>query len=89
MGSTLGHFHIGLHWLELLIVQPSSAAAERAFSFLNTLSAQQEGALKDYSSSLLVDPDCESVITLLIVIVRKQKLARLQTRLLHLLFNIL
>ena len=28
------------------------------------------------SFSLLVDPDCESVITLLIVIARKQQLAR-------------
>ena len=54
MGSTLGHFHIGLHWLELLIVQPSSAAAERAFSFLNTLSAQQEGALKDYIETFVM-----------------------------------
>lgn len=40
------------HWVvlirKLLLVQPSSAAAERVFSFLNTLSAQQEGALEDY-----------------------------------------
>ena len=62
------------HWValvrKLLLVQPSSAAAERVFSFLNTLSAQQEGAIiiKESSRcvissfSLLVDPDCESVI---------------------------
>ena len=33
---------------KLLLVQPSSTAAERVFSVLSTLSAQQEGALKDY-----------------------------------------
>ena len=33
---------------KFLLIQPSSAAAERVFSFLNTLSAQQEGALEDY-----------------------------------------
>ena len=44
------------HWvalvIKLVLVQPSSVAAERVFSFLNTLSAQQEGALeaKHFSS---------------------------------------
>ena len=33
---------------KLLLVQPSSTTAERVFSVLSTLSAQQEGALKDY-----------------------------------------
>ena len=40
------------HWValvrKLLLVQPSSAAAERVFSFLNALSPKQEGALEDY-----------------------------------------
>ena len=40
------------HWValvrKLLLIQPSSAAAERVFSVLSTLSAQQEGALEDY-----------------------------------------
>jgi len=40
------------HWTALvrkvLLVQPSSASAERVFSLLATLSAQQEAALEDY-----------------------------------------
>ena len=40
------------HWAALvrkvLLVQPSSATAERVFSLLATLSAQQEAALEDY-----------------------------------------
>ena len=40
------------HWValvrKLLLIQPSSAAAERVLSVLSTLSAQQEGALEDY-----------------------------------------
>ena len=47
-----GGQQIGTHWValvrKLLLVQPSSAAAERVFSFLNTLSARQERALEDY-----------------------------------------
>ena len=49
VGSTSGHLP---HWValirKLLLVQPSFASAERVFSFLNTLSVQQEGALEDY-----------------------------------------
>ena len=91
---------MGLHWSGSYYSSSplSSAAAERVFSFLSTLSAQHEGALEDYIEasvmnrynrmikensrrvisrfSLLVDPDCESVVTLLIVIARKQQLAR-------------
>jgi len=33
---------------KILLVQPSSASAERVFSLLSTLSSQQESALKDY-----------------------------------------
>ena len=33
---------------KVLLVQPSSASAERVFSLLATLSAQQEAALEDY-----------------------------------------
>ena len=40
------------HWValvrKLLLIQPSSAAAERVLSVLSILSAQQEGALEDY-----------------------------------------
>lgn len=40
------------HWAslvkKLLLVQPSSAASERAFSLLSTLSSQQDNALEDY-----------------------------------------
>ena len=46
------------HWValvrKLLLVQSSSAAAERVFSFLNTLSAQQEGALEDYIEASVI-----------------------------------
>ena len=46
------------HWValvrKLLLVQPSSAAAERVFSILNTLSAQQEGALEDYIEASVI-----------------------------------
>jgi len=33
---------------KMLLVQPSSASAERVFSLLSTLSFQRESALKDY-----------------------------------------
>ena len=40
------------HWValvrKLILVQPSFAAAERVFSFLNTLSGELDGALEDY-----------------------------------------
>ena len=50
--GTLFHIILVALVMELLLVQPSSVAAERVFSFLNTLSAQQEGALeaKHFSS---------------------------------------
>ena len=48
VGSTSGHSStLGCIGQKLLLIQPSSAVAERVFSF-NTLSAQQEGALEDY-----------------------------------------
>lgn len=40
------------HWSalvkQLLLIHPSSAAAERVFSLLSSLSSQQESALEDY-----------------------------------------
>ena len=40
------------HWValvrKLILVQPSFAAAERVFSFLNTLSGELDRALEDY-----------------------------------------
>lgn len=40
------------HWAalvkQLLLIQPSSAAAERVFSLLSSLSSQQDRALEDY-----------------------------------------
>ena len=40
------------HWAslvrKLLLIQPSSAASERVFSLLSTLSSQQDNALEDY-----------------------------------------
>ena len=49
VGSTSGTLP---HWVALVrklsLIQPSSASAERVFSVLNTLSAQQEGAPEDY-----------------------------------------
>lgn len=47
-----------LHWVALVrklsLVQPSSAAAERVHSFLNTLSAPQEGVLEDYIEASVI-----------------------------------
>ena len=44
-----------LHWValvrKLLLIQPSSAATERVFRDLSTLSAEQEGALEDYTEA--------------------------------------
>ena len=47
----VAHWDTLPHWValvrKLLLIQPSSAAAERVFSVLSALSAQQEGALED------------------------------------------
>ena len=44
--------HCETHWSalvkQLLLIHPSSAAAERVFSLLSSLSSQQESALEDY-----------------------------------------
>ena len=49
VGSTSGHSStLGCIGQEIITCPASSAAAERVFSFVSTLSAQQEGALEDY-----------------------------------------
>ena len=52
--DTLPHTLFHTLFRKLLLVQPSSAAAERVFSFLNTLSAQQEGALENYIEASVI-----------------------------------
>ena len=39
---------------KVLVMQPSSAAAERVFSLLSTFSSQQDSSLKDYIESSLM-----------------------------------
>ena len=56
--DTLIHWVASVRKLLHVLVQPSSAAAaERVFSFLDTLSAQQERALEDYieASEMICD----------------------------------
>ena len=58
------NFHCGqVHVNVLLLLQPSSAAAERVFSILsNSLNSQQESSLEDYTelSVILQYNNCSS-----------------------------
>ena len=38
----------------MLLIQPSSAAAERVFSLLNSMSSQQRNSLEDYIAAYLL-----------------------------------